>query len=80
MLATVVETKELLETIGYSIVAGVGVALAYSIAVYGTTRFADLNRDERRLAAGAAALLAVVAFAAVLAGIVFGIIVMTTKS
>jgi hypothetical protein len=78
-VAAVVETKELLQTVLASVIAGVGVTVVFSVAIWGAARFADLRRDERPLAAGAAATLAGVALAATLAAIVFGIVVMTSK-
>ena len=54
-MATIVEGKELLETVVASLVAGVGVTFIFSIAIWGVARFADLSRNERPLAAGAAA-------------------------
>ena len=77
--ATIVETKELLETVAVSVVAGVGVTIVFSIAVYGATRFADLSRDQRPIAATAAVVTAVVAFAVCVAAVVVGIVVMTHK-
>ncbi len=77
--ATLVDGKELLDTVLYSVVAGVGLTLVFSLAVWGVTRFAELNRDERHLAAGAAAALAVVALVATLGAVVLGIVVMTQK-
>jgi hypothetical protein len=79
ILATVVETKELLQTVAASLIAGVGVTVMFSVAIYGATRFADLSRDERPGAAFGAALLAVVALAVCAAAVVFGVIVMTSK-
>ena len=55
MTATIVEGKELLETVVASLVAGVGVTFIFSVAIWGVARFADLSRNERPLAAGAAA-------------------------
>ena len=55
MLATIVETQDLLETVAASVIAGVGVTIVFSLAIYGATRFADLSRDERPVAAGTAA-------------------------
>jgi hypothetical protein len=78
-MAVVVETKELLETVVASLIAGVGMTVVFSIAIWGVARFADLSRNERPLAAGAAAALAGLALAVTLAGVVFGIIVMTRK-
>jgi hypothetical protein len=79
MLATVVETKELLQTVAASVIAGVGVTVVFSMAIYGATRFADLSRDERPLAAGAAAALTLIALSACVAAVVVGIVVMTSK-
>jgi hypothetical protein len=79
VLAKIVETKDLLETVAASLIAGVGVAIVFSIAVYGATRFADLSRDERPIAAAAAVGMALLAFAGCIAAVVFGIVVMTTK-
>jgi hypothetical protein len=79
MLATIVETKDLLDTVAVSVVAGVGITVVFSVAVYGATRWADFNREERPAAAGASITLAIVALAACLAAMVLGIIVMTSK-
>jgi hypothetical protein len=78
-MATIVQGKELLETVVASVVAGVGVTFVFSIAIWGVARFADLSRNERPLAAGAAAVVAGLALAGVLAAVVAGIIVMTKK-
>lgn len=79
IVAVVVETKQLLETILASLVAGVGMTVVFAIAIWGVARFADLSRNERPLAAGAAATLAGLALAMTLAGVAFGIVVMTRK-
>ena len=79
MLATILETQDLLETIAASVIAGLGVTIVFSIAVYGATRGAELSRDERPIAAAAAIGTSLLAFAVCLAGVVFGIIVMTSK-
>jgi uncharacterized membrane protein YidH (DUF202 family) len=79
LIATVVETKELLQTIAASLVAGVGITTAFAILIFGATRSADMMRDERPLLATAAGGLAVVALVVVIALIVLGIVVMTSK-
>lgn len=76
-LATLIEGKELLETVVASAVAGIGVTVAFSVAIWGVARFADLSREERPLAAGAAATVAGLALAATLATVAIGIVVMT---
>lgn len=78
-MATIVETKELIETVIASLVAGVGITAVFSVAIWGGARFVDLSRDGRPLAAGAAAFLAVLGLAITLAAVVVGILVMTTK-
>jgi len=74
-----IETKELMETVIASVVAGVGVTTSFSVAIWGAARFVDLSRSERPLAATAAATLAGLALAATLAAVVFGVVVMTSK-
>ncbi len=79
MIATLVEGKELLETVVASVVAGVGVTSVFAVAIWGVGRFADLSRGERPLAAGGAAAVAALALVAVTAAVVIGIVVMTSK-
>jgi len=79
VLATIVDTQALLKTIVASAVAGVGVTLIFSLAILGASRFADMNRDGRPVAAVAFGALAVVALAAATAAVTIGIIVMTRK-
>jgi hypothetical protein len=79
LLATVVETDALLKTALFSVVAGVGVTLAFSMAILGATRFAELRRDDRIGAATAAAVLTAVGFLAWVAAIAAGILEMTSK-
>jgi hypothetical protein len=78
-MAVMVETKELLQTIVASLVAGVGISVVFSLAIWGVARFADLSRGERPLAAGAAAGLAAMAALATVGAVVFGVIVMSRK-
>jgi hypothetical protein len=79
VLATIVETKDLIETVVYATVAGIGVTAIFSVAIWGAARFTDLSQEDRRPAAAAAAGVAGLALLAVLASIVFGVIVMTSK-
>jgi hypothetical protein len=78
-MAVVVETKELLQTVVASVVAGVGITVIFSVAIWGVARFADLSRNERPVAAAAAATLAALAGLATLGAVAFGIVVMTRK-
>ncbi len=79
MIASIVEGRALIETVVASIVLGVGVTVAFSVAIRGVARFADLSREDRTLAAGAALGMAGLALALVAAGVVFGIVAMTSK-
>lgn len=79
MTATIVDWSDLLQTIGASIVAGVGITIAFSVVIWGTARFADLRREGRTAEAGLPLTVSGVALAVVAAGVVFGIVVMTTK-
>lgn len=79
MIATVVQTRDLVETVIASFVAGVGVTAVFSAAIWGGARFVDLNRGGRPLAAGAAATLGILALLATAAAVTIGILVMTSK-
>lgn len=78
-MAVIVQTKELLQAVIASLVAGVGVTFSFSLAIWGAARFVDLNRGERPVAAMAAAAVGALALAVTLAAIVVGIVVMTSK-
>lgn len=78
-MAVVVQTKELLQTVIASVVAGVGVTVVFSLAIWGAARFVDLDRGERPLAAAAAAALSGLALAVTVAAVVVGVVVMTSK-
>jgi len=78
-MATIVQGRDLLQTVVASLVAGVGITFVFSVAIWSAARFGDLNRGERRVAAGAVALAGGFALAATAAAVVVGIIVMTKK-
>ena len=77
--ATLIQGKELLDTVLYSLVAGIGLTLVFALAVWGVTRFSEFSRDERHLAAGGAAALTLLALIATAGAVVLGIVVMTQK-
>jgi uncharacterized membrane protein YidH (DUF202 family) len=79
MVATVIETKEMLQTVAASLIAGVGVTAVFALLIFGTIRSAEMVRDERPLLATAAGSLAVIALVVVIASIVLGIVVMTSE-
>ncbi|HEY2717214.1 MAG TPA: hypothetical protein VGI73_13425 [Solirubrobacterales bacterium] len=79
VLATIVEGKELLQTVVAATVAGVGVTFAFAVAIWGFGRSIELGNEERRLAAGTTAAIGALALLVVLAAVVAGIVVMTHK-
>jgi len=79
VIADIVNTQELLDTVIYASIAGIGVTLIFSLGIYGSTRFADYSRDGRRLEATLAGILAIAALLATIAILIGGLIVMTTK-
>jgi hypothetical protein len=72
-LAVIVEVRALFETAVAAIVGGVGVTLAFSVAIYGAARYIDLREAGRTGGAVAAAALGIagliVSVAAVGAGL-----------
>jgi hypothetical protein len=78
-MAVVVETRELLETVVASLVAGVGITAVFSVAIWGAARFVELSRSDRPVAAGGAAVLGLLALGGTLGAVVVGIVVMTSK-
>ena len=79
MFATLVDTKALLQSVAASAVAGIGITAVFSIMIFGITRSTNYIRDDRPALATAAGALAVVALLVCAAGIVLGIVAMTSK-
>ena len=79
LAGSIVDSEALLDTVAASLVAGIGVTIAFSFAILGAALFGEARRDGRPLAAAGAGGLAVVALAGCAAAIVFGIVVMTSK-
>ncbi len=79
MIATIVHTDELLQTIAASVIAGIGVTFLFSLGIWGAGQFTELSRNERPAAATAAALVGAVALVCVAGAVATGIIVMTHK-
>jgi hypothetical protein len=80
LAAKVVDWEALGNVIAGSLVLGIGVTGAFSLAILGATRSAEARRDGGSAAAVTFGLLAAVALAACVAVLVLGIIVMTHKS
>jgi hypothetical protein len=80
LASTIVDWATLGKVALASLASGVGVTVAFSLAIVGAARFADMRRDGRAIEAGAYAVLLAVAIAAVAGAIVLGIVVMAKKS
>jgi uncharacterized membrane protein YcjF (UPF0283 family) len=79
VIATIVHTDELLQTIAASVIAGIGVTFLFSVGIWGAGQFTELSRNERPVAATAAAIVGTVAMVCVVASVITGIVVMTHK-
>jgi hypothetical protein len=79
VIATIVDTTALWQTIAAALVAGVGTTLVFSLAILGVARFAEASREGRSLESALFAGLTVLGLLATAAAIAFGVIVMTTK-
>ena len=79
MIATIVDTDALLQTIAAAFVAGVGATIIVSLAILGSVRFADANRDGRTVEAVLFGALALVGTLATVGAAVLAVVVMTTK-
>ena len=75
----VVDWGTLGQVILYSLVAGVGVALCFSIAIVGSIRFAEARRAGAAAPAAFYAALATIGLLATTAAVVVGIVVMASK-
>ena len=77
----IVDWSKLGQVVLYSLGAGVGVALCFSLAIVGATRFAEARRGSAG-GGGAAfyAVLAVAGLAATVAAVVGAIIIMASKT
>ena len=74
-----VDWGALLEVIWVSLLTGIGVTAAFAVAILGAARAVDLRKDGHGAVATAYGALMVLAFAVVVAAVVFGIVVMTQK-
>ena len=79
LAAEVVDWGSLLEVIVVSLVGGVGVTAAFSLAVLGAVRSVDSARERRPVAAGAFGAVAIAALAGCLAATVYGIAILASK-
>jgi hypothetical protein len=79
MLATIVETGKLAQVVGYSLAAGVGVAIVFSLGVSSTAGMLDALRARRNGAAALWGTLAALCAIIALGAAVLGVFVMAKK-
>jgi hypothetical protein len=79
MIATIVETDVLAETVVAAFVAGVGTTLVFSLAILGVARFGEAAREGRALESFLYGALAVFGTLATAGAAVLGVIVMAAK-
>ena len=78
-MSTIVDTTTLLDLVGVSLVAAVGVTAAFSLAILGATRFSDLRRGGRTVEAACFGVVTALALAACVGAIVYGIVEIQAK-
>ncbi len=79
MIATVVQTSQLLKVVLYSLVAGVGISAVFALGVSSAAGLIDALRSGRTGAAVAWGAVATTCAVGTVAAVVFGIVVMATK-
>jgi hypothetical protein len=77
MIASIVDTDALLTVVWASLAAGVGVTAAFGFAILGGVRAHELSRQGRVGEAAILGAVGVLGVAAVIAAIVFGIVVLS---
>jgi hypothetical protein len=75
----IVDWEALLKVVYQALGAGLGVTLAFSLAVAGSTRFADEMRENNTGRAALFGAMAVLGLLVCLAAVALGIVVMTQK-
>lgn len=79
VLAKVIDTEALWQTIWSGALAGIGVSVVFALTILGATRSTDMRQADRPGAATAYAVLAAVSTLAFLAIIAYGVTIITTK-
>jgi hypothetical protein len=77
-IAEIIDVGDLVSVIWTAIVAGLAVCIVFSFAIVGFARATD-SRERRGTAIAGYFAMAILAFGAVMALVVFGVIVMTSK-
>jgi hypothetical protein len=79
VIAALVDVGALFKVFYSSLLAGVGVAIAFSLVIYGTTRAAEERRGDHAGSAAAFGTLAAVAIPVSLGAAVYGVVLVAHK-
>lgn len=77
--AKILDVGQIAEVIEASVIAGVGVSIAFSLVIRGAVRAGEHRQQSQMLRAGAYAVLATLSLLAVLGAIAFAVTVMLSK-
>lgn len=78
-MASIVDGPTLAKVALYSLVSGIGIAVVFGLGVSSTAGLFEAMRQRRTSASVAWGVLAVACIACALAGVVFGVVVMSEK-
>ncbi len=80
MIATLIAVHPMLKVLYSSLLAGVGVSVVFSLAIFGATRSSDMRRSGRAAAATAFAVVAIASLLLSAGIVVYGLILVAHKS
>ena len=80
MILATIDTHALVKMLYTSVVAGVGVAVVFSLAILGANRSSEMRRERRTVAAAAYTALAAAGLIVAAAMVVFGLTLVAHKS
>ncbi|HET7049939.1 MAG TPA: hypothetical protein VFI54_16875 [Solirubrobacteraceae bacterium] len=80
MIVAAINTHALIKMVYSSVLAGVGVAVVFSVAIVGAARSSDLRREHRTAAAAAYTALAAGGLLLAVGMVIYGLILVAHKS
>lgn len=80
MILAAINTHALVKMLYTSVLAGVGVAVVFSVAILGATRSSEMRREHRTSAAAAYTALAAAGLIVAAAMVIYGLVLLVHKS
>jgi hypothetical protein len=80
MIAAVINTHALVKMLYTSVLAGVGVAVVFSLAILGATRSSEMRREHRSGAAAAYTALATASLLLAAVMVIYGLVLVAHKT